>query len=96
MKARHAGVLGEVIEVVRARESVEGLDGTEAAIAAFGRKLFGERRASLETWARFSSFFERRMLANLACLRGAYAMTAAVAVDVQPPKNVPPSLPSRK
>ena len=93
-EARRAGVPGEVIEVVRAYASVEGLDGAEAAIVAFGREVFGEHRVSSEAYARLSSFFERRM--KLVYLLGAYAMAATVAFDVQLPEGVLPGSPSRK
>ena len=95
-EARRVGVPDEVIEAIRARGPLDGLDGRSAAIIAFGRELFGKHRVSPETYRRLADGLEPRLLVDLVNLMGLYAMTAAmlIAFDAQLPEGAEADLPS--
>ena len=77
------GVPDDVIETIRTRGPLDGLDGRIAAIIAFGRELFGRHRVSPETYQRLADGLEPRMLVDLVNLMGMYAMTASHAHRVR-------------
>ncbi len=95
-EARRVGVSDDVIDAIRTRGPVDGLDDRSAAIIAFGRELFGRRQVSPETYRRLADGLERRLLVDLVHLMGMYAMTAAtlIAFDAQLPADAEPDLPS--
>lgn len=94
-EARRVGVPDDVIETIRTRGPLDGLDGRIAAIIAFGRELFGRHRVSPETYQRLADGLEPRMLVDLVNLMGMYAMTAAtlIAFDAQLPADAEADLP---
>jgi len=94
-EARREGVADALIEIVRHRGDIAGLDAADAAVIALGREMFGARRVSPETFARCLALFGRRKLVDLVALMGNYAATAAllVAFDMQLDPGVEPPLP---
>ena len=96
-EAKKEGVSDEIVDIVRHRRPVDGIDADDAALIAFGRELFGDHRVSPETYARVAARFDPRTLVDLVSLMGMYAMTAAllIAVDAQLPEGVSPGLPAR-
>jgi hypothetical protein len=94
-EAKKEGVSDDVVEIIRARRSVDGLPEPDAALIIFGRELFGDHRVTPETYARVAALFDRRTLVDLVNLMGMYAMTAAslIAFDAQLPEGTPPGLP---
>jgi 4-carboxymuconolactone decarboxylase len=95
------GLDASIIEVVKRRKPVarlgKQLGRAEAAIIAFGRELFRNRKLSAGTFARAIGLFGRRGVLELAALMGNYAMTAVVldAVDQQLHPGQKPLLPVR-
>ena len=84
-----------VIDAVRVRGSLVGLNGEQAALVQLGREIFGEKRVTPETFARALSAFGRQGLVNVVSLMGYYASTAALlkTFDMQLPPGVKPPLP---
>jgi 4-carboxymuconolactone decarboxylase len=95
-EARREGVADAVIEIVRRRGDIAGLDADDAAVIALGREMFGARRVGSATFARCLALFGRRKLIDLVALMGNYASTAAllVAFDMRLDPGVEPPLPA--
>ncbi len=93
--ARTEGIPAEIIEIIRHRGDIGGLDETDAAVIALGREIFGARRVSSATFARALRLFGRGRLVDLVALMGNYASTAALltAFDMQLDPGVDPPLP---
>ena len=95
------GLDAKIIEIVKRRKSIarqgKHLGRKEAAIIAFGRELFRNRRLSAATFAHAVDLFGRRGVLELAALMGNYAMTAVIldAVDQQLHPGQKPLLPVR-
>lgn len=89
------GLSPEIIDIVRHRGPVDGLDETEAVVITFGREIFEDKRVGSETFARALAVFGKRDLLDLISLMGLYAATAALltAVDMQLRPGQEPSLP---
>ncbi len=96
-KALEAGLEPEVIDVIRHRGPLDGLDEKDAALVAFARELFADYNVRAETYARAASAFGERDLVDIVGLMGAHAADAAVlaAFDQQLPEGVEPLLPLR-
>jgi len=94
-EARREGVGDELIEIVRLRRDLAGVDEADATIVTLGREVFGARKVSPETYARALAQFGRRKLVDLVALMGNYAATAALltAFDMQLDPGVEPGLP---
>ena len=94
-EARREGISSDIIEIVRQRGDITGLDEADAEIIALGREMFGARKVSSETFARCLRQFGRRKLIDLVALMGNYASTAALltAFDMQLDPGVEPPLP---
>ena len=92
----HQGSLEpEVIDVIRNRRPLDGLDEKDATLIAFARELFGDYNVGAETYMRAASAFGVRDLIDIVGLMGAHAADAAVLAgfDQQLPKDVEPRLP---
>jgi 4-carboxymuconolactone decarboxylase len=94
-EARREGVAPELIDTVRHRRGLAGLNPADAAIIALGREIFGARKVSSETYASALALFGRRKLVDLVALMGNYAATAALltAFDMQLDPGTEPGLP---
>ena len=94
-EARREGLSPELIDIVRYRRPLDGVDEADAAVIVLGREIFGERRVSSETFARALAQFGRRKLVDLVALMGNYAATAALltAFDMQLDPGQRPGLP---
>ncbi|HJU16120.1 MAG TPA: GAF domain-containing protein [Stellaceae bacterium] len=79
------GIPRAVVDAVRRRESLCGLDEADAIVIALGREIFGARKVAPQTFARALQQFGRRKLVDLVALMGNYAATAALltAFDMQ-------------
>ena len=96
-KALEAGLEPEVIDVIRHRGPLDGLDEKDATVIAFARELFADYNVGAETYARAVSAFGERDLVDIVGLVGAHAADAAVlaAFDQQLPEGVELLLPLR-
>jgi 4-carboxymuconolactone decarboxylase len=94
-EARREGVSAELIETIRYRRSLDGIDQADAVVIALGREIFGARKVTPEIFARALRQFGRRRLVDLVALMGTYAATAALltAFDMQLDPATEPGLP---
>jgi 4-carboxymuconolactone decarboxylase len=90
-EALKEGVPAKVIDVIRHRQSTQGLDEIYAAIIELGRETFGKHKLSSATFARARKLLEPQKLVELALLMGNYAATAALLTvfDMQVPDGKP-------
>jgi 4-carboxymuconolactone decarboxylase len=93
--ALREGVEPALIDVIRHRKSVAGLDPTEAAVITFGRELLGDHKVKPETFARVRDAFGAHKMIDLVMLMANYVAMAAVltAVDLQLRPGQKPLLP---
>ncbi len=93
--ALDAGVDPAVIDVVRLRKPLDGLPEAEAAIIAFGRELFRDKKVSAETYAHTLQVLGQRTLVHMVALMSNYTMTAVIfaALDQQVAPDQVPTLP---
>jgi 4-carboxymuconolactone decarboxylase len=93
-EARREGIAPELIDIVRHRRDLAGLDAADAAIIALGREIFGARKVSPQIYASALAQFGRRKLVDLVALMGNYAATAALltAFDMQLDPGTEPGL----
>jgi len=93
-EALREGVSPAVIETIRHRRGLAGLDEADAVVIALGREIFSTRRVSSETFARALALLGRRKLVDLVALMGNYAATAALltAFDMQLDPGTEPGL----
>lgn len=96
-EALKEGVPASLIDVIRHRAPLTGVDPADATIIAFGREMFGARKVSAATYATALKQFGRRGLVDLVALMANYAGTAAVltAFDMQLDPGTKPGLPPR-
>ena len=72
------GVPQTVIDVIKYRKSLDGLEAVDQIIIQLGREAFGERKVTPETYARAHKQFGTKGLIDLIALMGNYAATAAL------------------
>jgi 4-carboxymuconolactone decarboxylase len=92
------GLAVAVIDAVRHRRSLTGLDEREATLIQFGRELFGKSHVTAETYARAKQVFGQRDLSDFVVgLMAPHAREAVLltAFDQQLPAGVKPLLPMR-
>jgi 4-carboxymuconolactone decarboxylase len=94
-EALKEGVPPAVIDVIKYRNSTEGLDETDAVVIALGRQLWRDHRVTSQTFAKAKALFGPHKLVDLVLLMGNYAGTAALltAVDMQLHAGKKPLLP---
>ena len=94
--ALKVGLEQEVIDVVKYRKTVDGLGEKEAAIVAFGRELFRDRRVSTPTFAKAQQLFGTAGVTDLAGLMAFYEflyLSSNAAFDLQMAPDEKPLLP---
>lgn len=96
-EALKEGIPAALIDVIRHRRPLAGVDPADATIIALGREMFGARKVSSETYAAALKQFGKRALVDLVCLMANYAGTAAIltAFDMQLDPGTKPGLPPR-
>jgi len=84
-----------LIDVIKYNKPLVGLGEKEAAVIAFGREMFGQRKVSSATFAEVLRLFGRRGTVDLVELMSLYSATAAevAAFDVQLKEGQKPLLP---
>jgi 4-carboxymuconolactone decarboxylase len=94
-EALREGISREIVEVIKHRRDINGLDDADAIVIERGRGIFGARKVASATFARALRQFGRRALVDLVALMGNYAGTAALltAFDMQLDPGQPPPLP---
>lgn len=76
MEAVAVGLDPAVIDIVRHRKPLAGLDDKQAAIIQIGRETFGKHKLSSETFARALQLFGKTNLVDVVDLMAGYAGTA--------------------
>jgi 4-carboxymuconolactone decarboxylase len=76
--ALKAGISPQVIDVVKYRKPLTGIDEKQAAIIELGREAVGKHKVSSETFARALKLFGEHDLLNIVCLMGDYVSTAVL------------------
>ena len=89
------GVSQEIIDIIKHRKNLSGLNEAAAIVIELGRMIFGARRVTSAIFARALQQFGRRALVDLVALMGNYAGIAAllIAFDMQLDPDQPPPLP---
>jgi 4-carboxymuconolactone decarboxylase len=87
-----AGVDRKVLDVVRAKGALAGLDEQDALVVRFGRQMLTDRKVDSATLAKAVELFGRRGAMDLVAVMNTYAASGfyAIAVDEQPPAGKPP------
>jgi 4-carboxymuconolactone decarboxylase len=96
-EARREGISAEIIDIIRHRADLGGLDPADRIVVELARAIFGARRVAPELYAGALAAFGRRKLVDLVALMGNYAATAALltAFDMQLDPDQTPGLPPR-
>lgn len=76
--ALKAGISPQVIDAVKYRKPLTGIDEKQAAIIELGREAVGKHKLSSETFARALKLFGEHDLVNIACLMGDYVSSAVL------------------
>lgn len=94
-EALKEGVPASLIDVIRHRRPLTGIDPADATIIALGREMLGARKVSAQTYAAALKQFGRAGLVDLVALMANYAGTAALltAFDMQLDPGTKPGLP---
>lgn len=94
--ALKVGLEQQVIDVVKYRKGLDGLGEKEAAIVAFGRELFRDRRVSTPTFTKAQQLFGTAGVTDLAGLMAFYEflyLSSNAAFDLQMGADEKPLLP---
>ena len=94
-QAREAGVSQKVIDVIRDRRPLVGLEEKEQVVIQLGREAVGQNKVHSETFARALKLWGRQGLVNIVSLMGNYAANAILlnTFDQQMNPGVTPRLP---
>jgi 4-carboxymuconolactone decarboxylase len=94
-EALKEGVPQKVIDVIKHRQSTDGLDETDAVIIELGRQIWRDHKVAQELFAKAKTIFGPHKLVDLVMLMGNYASTAALLTtfDVQLHAGKKPLLP---
>jgi 4-carboxymuconolactone decarboxylase len=86
-----AGVDQKVIDVVRHKAALTGLDEADAAVIRFGRELLGDKKMSSATFAKAVELFGQHGAMDLVAVMSTYAVSGfyAIAVDQHMPAGQP-------
>jgi 4-carboxymuconolactone decarboxylase len=96
LAARRDGLDPAIIDIVRSRKPLGGVNEKEAAIVQFGRELFGQHYVTAETYARARQVFGQRDLSDFVVgLMAPHAREATLltAFDQHLPSGQTPQLP---
>ena len=89
------GVPPNVIDVIKHRKALDGLDPKDAIVIQFGRELWRNHKVAPATFAKAKETFGPKMLVDIVMLMGNYASTAGIlaAFDMQLHEGTVPMLP---
>ncbi len=91
------GVPPAVVDVIKNRKPLDGLDPTDALVIQFGRELWRDHKVSSATFAKAKETFGPNKLVDIVLLFGNYAATASMltAFDMQLHEGETPLLTGR-
>jgi len=92
-----AGVDAKVIDVVRKKAALTGIDEQDATVIRFGRQLYTDRKVDSATFAKAVQLFGQRGVMDIVAVMNTYAVSGfyAIAVDEHPAADRP-ALPAAK
>ena len=92
-----AGIDAKVIDVVRHRGQLGGLDEKDATVIRFGRQMLTDRKVDPATFAKAVELWGRRGVIDMVAVMNTYAVSGyfAIAVDERPAEGKP-ALPTVK
>ena len=89
--ARKVGVDQKVIDVIRTRGPLTGLDEKDAAVIRFGRQMLHDNKMDPQTFAKAAQLFGRRGAMDLVAVMSTYADSGFYATAVD--EHMPPGRP---
>jgi len=89
------GVEPQIVDIVKYRKDIKGVEENSAVIIAIGRELFGKRNLTSETFAHGTKLFGNKGMVDLVTLMTNYAATSFFlrAFDMQLHPDQKPLLP---
>lgn len=87
--ALKAGVTANLVDVVRKRGALTGLDEKDATVIRFGRQLFTDKKVDSATFAKVVQFWGKRGAMDMVAVMNTYAVSGffAIAVDEHAPEG---------
>lgn len=87
-----AGIDPKVIDVVRTRGSLTGLNEKDATVIRFGRKMLTNKKVDSATFAKAVEFWGKRGVMDMVAVMNTYAVSGyfAIAVDEHPAEGKAP------
>jgi len=85
------GVDAKVIDVIRKKGALTGVDEKDAVVIRFGRQLFTDKKVDSATFAKIVEFYGKRGAMDMVAVMNTYAVSGfyAIAVDEHPPAGKP-------
>jgi len=79
------GVDAKVLDVIRKKSALTGLDEKDAAVIRFGRQVFADKKVDSATFAKIVELFGKRGAMDMVAVMNTYAVSGfyAIAVDEQ-------------
>ena len=95
--AAKEGVDPKVIDAVRSKGELTGLNEHDATVIRLGRQLYTDKKVDSTTFAKAVQLFGQRGAMDILAIMNTYAVSGfyAIAVDEQPPAGKPPLGPAR-
>jgi len=92
-----AGIDSRVIDVVRNRGPLDGLNEKDATVIRFGRQMLTDKKVDSATFAKAVELWGKRGAMDMVAVMNTYAVSGyfAIAVDEHPSEGKP-SLPAQK
>ena len=83
--ALKAGVDAKILDVVKTKGALTGLDEKDATIIRFGRQLYTDKKVDSATFAKAVQFWGKRGVMDMVAVMNTYAVSGyfAIAVDEQ-------------
>jgi 4-carboxymuconolactone decarboxylase len=89
--ALKAGIDAKVIDVVRGRRPLDGLNENDAAVIRLGREMFHDKKVDSATFAKAVELWGKRGTMDIVAVMSTYAVSGyfAIAVDERSPEGKP-------
>lgn len=90
--ALKAGVDAKILDVVKKKGALTGLDEKDATVIRFGRQLYTDKKVDSATFAKAVQFWGKRGAMDMVAVMNTYAVSGffAIAVDEQAAANKTP------
>lgn len=90
--ALKAGVDAKILDVVKTKGALTGLDEKDATVIRFGRQLYSDKKVDSATFAKAVQFWGKRGVMDMVAVMNTYAVSGffAIAVDEQAAANKTP------